>query len=145
MYNWRIDKLEMEEKQQEFQEEMPRNAVKVSKLLKSVGSVDTEMERDRAGAKIVERWAQLVKSTASKVVGKKLIVCNRAVKWWDEEVKEAVRVWREAHARFISIKTTAGWEEYTKNRKVVKSMVEKKKKGVWENVMNKTNQDFEVG
>ena len=62
--------------------------------MKSVGPVDTEKERDRAGAKIIEGWEQLVKNTASKVVGKKLIVCNRAVKWWDEEVKEAVRVRR---------------------------------------------------
>ena len=46
----------------------------------------------------------MVKNTACKVVGKKLIVCNRAVKWWDEEVKEAVRVRREAHVRCISSK-----------------------------------------
>ena len=117
MYKWRIDKLEMEEKQQEFQEEVTKNAVKFSKLLKNVGPVDTEMERDRAGAKIIEGWEQLVKNTASKVVGKKLIVWNRAVKWWDEEVEEAVRVRTEAHARCISSKTTIGWEEYTKARK----------------------------
>ena len=99
MYKWIIDKLEMEEKQQEFQEEMAKNAVKFSKMLKSVGPVDTEMERNRAGANILEGWEQLVKNTASKVVGKKLIVCNRAVKWWDEEVKEAVRVRRERSTR----------------------------------------------
>ena len=39
-------------KKQEFKEEMTRNAVKVSELVKSVGRVDTERERDRAGAKI---------------------------------------------------------------------------------------------
>ena len=44
LYKWRIDKLEMEEKQQEFQEKMAKNAVKFSKLLKSVGPVDTEMK-----------------------------------------------------------------------------------------------------
>ena len=50
----------------------------------------------------------MVKTTASKVIGMKLRVCNRAVKWWDEEVEEAIRVRREAHARYISSKTTAG-------------------------------------
>ena len=50
------------------------------------------MERNGAGAKIIEEWEQLVKDTACKVVGKKLIICNRAVKWWSEEVKEAIRV-----------------------------------------------------
>ena len=88
---------------------MAKIAEKFSKLLKNVGPVDTEMGRDRAGAKIIEGCEQLIKNTASKVVGKKLIVCNRAVKWWDEEVKDAVRVRREAHARCISSKTTVGW------------------------------------
>ena len=103
-----------------FQEEIAKNAVKFSKMLKSVGPVDTEMERDRAGGKIIEGWEQLVKNTASKVMGKKLIICNRAVNRWDEELKEALRVRREVHARYISSKTTVGWEEYTKARKKVK-------------------------
>ena len=114
-------------------------------MLKKVGPVDAEMERKRAGAKIIEGWEQLVKNTASKVVGKKLVVCNRAVKWWDEEVKEAVRRRREAHARCISSKTTVGWEEYTKARKEVKKMVEKKKEGIREKVVNKANEDFDGG
>jgi len=92
LYKWRTDKLEIEEKRQEFKEEMTRNALKFSELVKSVGRVDTERERDRAGAKIIEIWEHLVKTTASKVIGKKLIVCNKAVKWWDDEVKEAIRV-----------------------------------------------------
>ena len=52
MYKWRTDKLDMEEKRKEFQEEMAKNAVKFSKLLKNVGPVDTEMERDRAGGRL---------------------------------------------------------------------------------------------
>ena len=67
----------------------------------------------------------MVKTTASKVIGKKLIACNRAVKWWDEELKEAIRVRREAHARCTSRKTTATWEEDAIARKNVKEMVEK--------------------
>ena len=51
----------------------------------------------------------MVNNTASKVVGKKLMICNREVKWWDEEVTEAIRVRREAYARYTSSKTTAGW------------------------------------
>ena len=39
-----------------------------------------------------EGWEQLFKTTASKAIGKKLIVCSRAVKWRDEQVKEAIKV-----------------------------------------------------
>ena len=52
-YIWRIDMLEIKEKQ-EFQEEMVRNAVKFSALMERVGTIDTEMERDRTKAKIIE-------------------------------------------------------------------------------------------
>ena len=87
MYKWRIYKLEIEEKQG-FRQEMTKNAVKFSELLKSTDTVDTEIERDQPRAKIIKVWEQLVKTTASKVIGKKLILCNRAVKLWDDEVKE---------------------------------------------------------
>lgn len=60
------------------------------------------MEMDRAGAEIiVEGWEQLVYSTVREAIGKKLIVCERVVNWWDEEVKDAIRVKKEAHARSI--------------------------------------------
>jgi len=52
-----------------------------------------------AGAKITEGWEQLVKTTASKVIDEKLIVYNRAVKWWDE-VTEAFKS-KERHMQDI--------------------------------------------
>ena len=58
------------------------------------------------------------------------VVCNRAEKWWDEGVREAITVRREAHARHTSSKTTAGWEGNGLARKKVNEMVEKKK-GIW--------------
>ena len=49
-----------------------------------------------------------------------------------DEVKDAIRVRREAHARYIGNNNAAGWDEYAKARKEVKKMVEKKKRGIWE-------------
>ena len=104
LYRWRTDKLEVKEKQQEFQNEMSKNAEKFSELLESIGTTNNDVEKDSAGARAIEGWEQLVKTTASKVIGKKLIICNRAVKWWDEEVKEAIKVRREIHARYHRVK-----------------------------------------
>ena len=42
---------------------MTKNEVKFAELLERVGTVDTEMEKNRAGAKITEGWEQLVKDT----------------------------------------------------------------------------------
>ena len=61
-------------------------------------------------------------------MGEKLILCNKAVKRWDEEVKEAIRVRRETHTRCLPNKSTVGWEEYAEARTAVKKMIEKKKK-----------------
>ena len=79
----------------------------------------------------------MVKDTVCNVIGKKLIVRNRTVKGWDEEVKEAIRVRRETHTRCLSSKSTVGWEEYAKARKAVKKIVGKKK-GIWEGIGRKT-------
>ena len=45
------------------------------------------MEKDIAGTRIIHGLEQLVKTAASKVLMNELIICNRAVKWWDEEVE----------------------------------------------------------
>ena len=112
---------------------LSRNSVSVFELLEHVGTVDTKRQSE---------WGPLFKDTASKVNGNKLIVCNRAVKWWDGEVEEAIRVRREAHARCSSSKTTAGWEECTQARRVVKNVVRKKRE-MREGVVKRPNDDFD--
>ena len=73
---------------------------------------------------------------------KGVMVCNRALKWWHEQVNEATPARREAHARCTPNKTAAGLEEYATalsysgvSRKKVKEMVEKK--GIRKDVLNK--------
>ena len=131
MYRWRIDKLEVEETRVEFQEEMAVNDKKLSELIEAMGTPKDAEGRDQAGSRIIEGWEKLVNTTASRVLGRKLIVCKRAVKWWDEEIKQAIRVRRESHAKYAAGKTDAGWKEYVESRKRVKELVVKKKKGLW--------------
>ena len=124
---------------------MAKRAEQFSELLNIIGTTRNDLERDYAGGSIIEGWEKMVKTTARKVIGKKWIVCNRAVKWWEEEVKEATTVRRKAHTRYTSSRTTTGWEEYYMARKKVKERVEKKKKAIWKDVVNKTNEDFKGG
>lgn len=59
--------------------------------MRIVGTANADTERDRAVAKIVEGWTQLVKIQANKVIaleGKKIIACHGAVKRLGEEVSE---------------------------------------------------------
>ena len=58
--------------------------------------------------------------------------------------KRGYKTKERAHARYASRKTTAAWEEYaTARNKVKKATVEKK--GIWKDLVNKTNEDFEGG
>ena len=54
MCRWRIDKLEVKEKQEEFQEEMAKNAAHVPRLLEIISTTNNDLERDTAGARIIE-------------------------------------------------------------------------------------------
>ena len=71
---------------------MPRrdgqNSEQLSELLERLGTTRNDIERDDAGARMIEGWEELAETTASKVIGTKLIVFNRAVKWRDEDVKD---------------------------------------------------------
>ena len=59
----------------------------------------------------------MVKTTANKEIGPKLIVRNMAAEWWDEEVKEAMKVRRKAYERSTSTNIRTGWEPYAKPEK----------------------------
>ena len=52
MYRWSIDELEVEEKQQEFHEEMTKNAERFSELLESIGTTENDTARGSAGDNI---------------------------------------------------------------------------------------------
>ncbi|MEP1953909.1 MAG: hypothetical protein ABJJ26_03135 [Algoriphagus sp.] len=104
---WRIEKLQVKEKREEFQEEMAKNAEQFSERLERISTTRNDIERDYAGARIIDGW-EYWSRPQQLAVGKKLIACNRAVKWWDEQVKEAMRVRRKAHARYTSSKTSTG-------------------------------------
>ena len=61
-------------------------------------------------------------------------------------MKRGYKTKEEAYARQTSSTTTTGWEGYAKASNNVKYMVEKKKEeGLWEDAVNKPNQDFEGG
>ena len=57
-----------------------KNAVQLSELSENIGTTKKAIERDNAGARIIERWEQLVKTTASNVPGKTSIVTQQSSK-----------------------------------------------------------------
>lgn len=64
----------------------------------------------RAGWGVLEEWECIVNRVAKAKVGKKVIVCGRSVRWWDNEVKEKIQERREVYRRIVRGEEDL-WEE----------------------------------
>ena len=62
---------------------------------------------------------------ASIEIGEKVIVCGKAVRWWDAEIKEKIRLRRQVYKE-ISSGREDEWGEYYKLRSEIKELVCKK-------------------
>ena len=91
---------------------------------------------------VLADWESIVNEVAKAVVGEKLIVCGRAARWWDAEVKAKIE-----HRRDVYRKIAGGqdelWEEYYMLRKEVKNLVIEKKLNNWNEVLEKANSDYD--
>ena len=67
-----------------------------------------------------------------------MIVCGRAARWWDNEIKEKISLRRELYKKVISGREEL-WDEYCRLRKEVKELVREKKLNIWREVVEKAN------
>ena len=44
---------------------------------------------------VIEDWEDTVKKVASEEVGEEVIVCGKAARWWDDKLKERIRLRRK--------------------------------------------------
>ena len=51
---------------------------------------------------VVPDWEDTVKRVASKEIGEKVIVCGKAARWWDEEMKDKIRLRRQVYKEIQS-------------------------------------------
>ena len=108
--------------------------------------VNCKMEGGVRGHDLVNevlfKWESIVNEVARREIGEKMIVCGRAAKWWDSEIKEKIKCRREVHKKMINGQEDL-WDEYCRLRKEVKHLVIDKKLKVWNEVVDKVNTDFE--
>ena len=86
----------------------------------------------------MHEWESIVNRVARKEVGEKMMVCGRAYKWWDNELKDKISLRREVY------KVIRGrGDEHCRLCKEVKELVREKKLTMWKDVAEKVNVDFE--
>ena len=91
---------------------------------------------------VLGEWESIVNRVAKREVGDKMIVCGRAARWWDNEIKEKISLRREVYKKVIKSREDL-WNEYCRLRREVKELVRKKKLTIWNEVVEKVNVDFD--
>ena len=91
---------------------------------------------------VVQDWEDTVKRVASKEIGEKVIVCGKAARWWDEEIKDKIRLRRQVYKEIQSGREDK-WGQYYKLRSEIKELVRKKKLDSWNEVIENANKDFD--
>ena len=74
-------------------------------------------------------------------VGSKLISKKYSRAWFDDEVKKAIIVRRISHAAWEKQRGAETWNKYKQDKKVVKTLIKKKKKEVWFNLIDGITSD----
>ena len=88
---------------------------------------------------VLMEWERVVNRVA---VGGKMIVCGRAARWWDGEIRDKISLRREVYRKMVSGQKEL-WSEYCRLRKEVKDLVRQKKISIWNEVIERANADFE--
>ena len=81
----------------------------------------------------------LLKSLSATIC---LIVCGRAARRWDGEIRDKISLRCEVYRKMVSGQKEL-WSEYCRLRKEVKDLVRQKKISIWNEVIEKANADFE--
>ena len=92
-------------------------------------------------SEVLEDWESIVNRVAKAEVGE-VVVCGRAARWWDDEIKAKIEQRREFYKRILRGEDEL-WEEYVRLRKEVKQLVTEKKLQIWNEVVDKANSYYE--
>ena len=69
-------------------------------------SINNKVERGTKGQELVNEvvmeWESVVNRVAKIELGEKMIVCVRAARWWDEQIKDKINEIRGVYKRFIN-------------------------------------------
>ena len=61
-------------------------------------------------SEVLEDWESIVNRVAKAEVGEKVVVCGRAARWWDDEIKAKIEQRRELYKRILRGEDEL-WEE----------------------------------
>ena len=137
---WRLDRFVDDEVKAKYRDALCAEVNGFSESIKH--RVENGMNGSNLVNEVLEEWERIVNRVAKTEVGEKMIVCGRAARWWDDEIRAKIEHRRQVYRLIVSGQEEL-WEEYYRLRKEVKQLVIEKKLNIWNEVVEKANSDFE--
>ena len=137
---WRLDRFGDDEVKLRYQNGLRAEVHGFSESIKR--KVEGGMKGHDLVNEVLREWESIVNRVAKREVGDKMIVCGRAARWWDKELKEKISLRREVYKKVIKGREDL-WNEYCRLRREVKELVREKKLTIWNEVVEKVNVDFD--
>ena len=66
---------------------------------------------------------------------------KKQTKWWNQEIKESVKIKKQKWKKYLQTQKQEDYEEYKNNRRKVKELVREEKRKTWEDFGNKLEKD----
>ena len=117
---WRLDRFGDDEVKLNYQNALRAEVLGFSESIKS--KVERGMKGQKLVNEVVMEWESVVNRVAKSELGEKMIVCGRAARWWDEQIKDRINVKRKVYKKFANGREDL-WDEYCRLRKEVKQLV----------------------
>ena len=89
---WRLDRFGDDEVKLRYQNGLRAEVHGFSESIKR--KVEVGMKGHDLVNEVLREWESIVNRVAKREVGDKMIVCGRAAKWWDNEIKEKISLRR---------------------------------------------------
>ena len=134
---WRLDRFVDDDVKMKYRDALQDEVSGFAESIRHKEITGSELVNE-----VLEEWETIVNRVAKALVGEKMIVCGRAARWWDDEVRAKIERRRQVY-RLIASGQEELWEEYNRLRKEVKQLVLEKKLSIWNEVVEKANSDFE--
>ena len=78
--------------------------------------IERGMKRQELVNEVVMEWESVINRVAKCELGEKMIVCRRAARWWDEQIKDKINARRVVYKKVVNGREDL-WGEYCRCRK----------------------------
>ena len=97
---WRLDRFGDDEVKLSYQNALRAEMHRFSKNIRS--RVERGMKGQELVNEVVMEWESVVNRVAKCELGEKIIVCDRAARWWDEQIKDRINARQKVYRKVVN-------------------------------------------